>query len=166
MERSCEKQPKSRKFDLSVTMQLQEESEFIILATQDMPAINNITLPGKTFWMNCTSFSILFTVFFLCIERSLTPYYTVKVSFWKTFSTLEAVSGLNGWLFMLIIDCEKQAWLMDLIVPSTNVIADTLGGGGWGGDLVSLSEGPKWRGTREKNIGLSPNIWNNPTLSF
>ena len=103
MERSCEKQPKSRKFDLSVTMLLQEESEFIILATQDMPAINNITLPGKTFWMNCTSFSILFTVFFLCIERSLTPYYTVK-------------------------------------------------------DLVSLSEGPKWRGTREKNIGLSPNI--------
>ena len=63
------------KFDLSVTMQLQEESEFIILARQDMPAINNITLPGKTFWMNCASFSILFTVFFLCIERSLTPYY-------------------------------------------------------------------------------------------
>ena len=59
---------------------------------------------------------------------------------------------------MLIIDCEKQAWLMDLIVPSTNVIADTLGGVGVGGDLVSLSEGPKWRGTREKNIGLSPNI--------
>ena len=79
MERSCEKQPKSRKFDLSVTMQLQEESEFIFLARQDTPAINNITLPGKTFWMNCTSFSILFTVFFLCIERSLTPYYTVKV---------------------------------------------------------------------------------------
>ena len=46
---------------------------------------------------------------------------------------------------------------MDLIVPSTNVIVDTLGGVG-GGDLVSLSEGPKWRGTREKNIGLSPNI--------
>ena len=58
---------------------------------------------------------------------------------------------------MLIIDCEKQAWLMDLIVPSTNVIVDTLGGVG-GGDLVCLSEGPKWRGTREKNIGLSPNI--------
>ena len=50
---------------------------------------------------------------------------------------------------------------MDLIVPSTTVIADTLGGmgrRGGGGDLVSLSEGPKWPGTREKNIGLSPNI--------
>ena len=151
MERSCEKQPKSRKFDLSVTMQLQEESEFIILATQDMPAINNITLPGKTFWMNCTSFSILFTVFFLCFERSLTPYYTVKVSFWKTFSTLEAVSSLNGWLFMLIIDCEKQAWLMDLIVPSTNVIADTLGGVGGGGRFSVLERGSEMAGyAREK----------------
>ena len=38
---------------------------------------------------------------------------------------------------------------MDLVVPSTTVIADTLGGmgEGGGGDLVSLSEGPKWRGT-------------------
>ena len=141
MERSCEKQPKSRKFDLSVTMQLQEESEFIILAT----------LPGKTFWMSCTSFSILFTVFFLCIERSLTPYYTVKVSFWKTFSTLEAVSSLNGWLFMLIIDCEKQAWLMDLIVPSTNVIADTLGGWG-GGEIQCPWARVRNGGVRERKI--------------
>ena len=38
---------------------------------------------------------------------------------------------------------------MDLVVPSTTVIADTLGGmgGRGGGDLVSLSESPKWRGT-------------------
>ena len=39
---------------------------------------------------------------------------------------------------------------MDLVVPSTTVIADTLGGmggRGGGGDLVSLSESPKWRGT-------------------
>ena len=47
---------------------------------------------------------------------------------------------------------------MDLIVPSTTtVIADNLGGGragGGGGDLVSKSESPKWRGTREKNIGF------------
>ena len=58
--------------------------------------------------------------------------------------------------FMLIIDCEKQAWLMDLIVLSTTaVIADNLGGGrGGGGDLVSISESPKWRGTLEKNIGF------------
>ena len=53
---------------------------------------------------------------------------------------------------MLIIDCEKQAWLMDLIVPSTNVIADTLGGvGGGGGDLVSLSEDQNG-GVRERKI--------------
>ena len=45
---------------------------------------------------------------------------------------------------------------MDLIGPSTTaVIADNLGGGrGGGGDLVSISESPKWRGTREKNIGF------------
>ena len=86
--------------------------------------------------MNCTSFSILFTVFFLCIEKSLTLYLHCKSFFLKNLhsSTLEVVSGLNGWLFILIIDCEKQAWLMDLGVPSTTVIADTLGGmGGRGG---------------------------------
>ena len=74
MERSCEKQPKSRKFDLSVTMQLQEESEFIILARQDMPAINNITLPGKTFnfflWsLLKTNFASLRMTAFSCCKQ-------------------------------------------------------------------------------------------------
>ena len=44
---------------------------------------------------------------------------------------------------------------MDLIGPSTTaVIADNLRGGRGGGDLVSISESPKWLGTREKNIGF------------
>ena len=44
---------------------------------------------------------------------------------------------------------------MDLIVLSTTaVITDNLGGGRGGGDLVSISESPKWRGTLEKNIGF------------
>ena len=52
--------------------------------------------------------------------------------------------------FMLIIDCEKQAWLMDLIVPSTTaVIADNLGGG----SSVHKRES-EMAGTREKNIGF------------
>ena len=52
---------------------------------------------------------------------------------------------------MLIIDCEKQAWLMDLIVPSTNVIADTLGGVGGGGRFSVLERGSEMAGyAREK----------------
>ena len=33
------------------------------------------------------------------------------------------------------------------------------------GDLVSINESAKWHSAREKNIGLSLNIWNNMLLS-
>ena len=64
---------------------------------------------------------------------------------------------------MLIIDWEKQAWLMDLIVLSTTaVIADNLGGReGGGGDLESEMAGY----AREK-YWFSLNIWNNMFLSL
>ena len=60
---------------------------------------------------------------------------------------------------MLIIDCEKQAWLMDLIVPSTKVIADTLGGVGGGGRFSVLERGSEMAGyAREKYWFVSKNM--------
>ena len=52
-------------------------------ATEDIQAINNLTLPGKMFWNNCKSLSILFSVFFLCIYRRWTLHLHCKSCFLK-----------------------------------------------------------------------------------